>query len=385
MSWKEDYERALVRILNDSSICEENRKLFAEFFEWQERKLKRLNRLSELDTPCYKTLRYYVTRLQNVNTWFKNKPWVDISEDDIRGVYDDLEDGRILNSRGRPFQDCQSYYNKVFKSKPFQLAGKKDLACKVVEFSKARKRKIKFVDEEGFRGLISVVSNVSHLNLFWLNWDYGENIGSVLKLRKHHLERVTSSNGNPYYLVNWEAKNLKRSRTPRRDPSVHPETVRYLDMLLPKLRDDELLFKFGHRQALKVIHTAALKSGARCKPQSELPTWKDLRAGMACHLLNCGWTLDEVKARLGHTPSSKTIDDYVTYLALDRQKSREKLETNSIEDLRHRIATGEQSTKLWMQRAESWESRFNAQQVELQSIRGDIEMLKQAVMARVVA
>ncbi len=51
-----------------------------------------------------------------------DKPWAQLTRDDIQRVYDELEDGVIKNSVGLPYQDRQSYYNKVLKSKPFRLA-----------------------------------------------------------------------------------------------------------------------------------------------------------------------------------------------------------------------------------------------------------------------
>ena len=75
MGLKESYEDAKARFLSDGSICGENRELWKEFFEWQERKLKRTNNLATLDNATYKTLNYYIGRFKNVNKWFNNKPW----------------------------------------------------------------------------------------------------------------------------------------------------------------------------------------------------------------------------------------------------------------------------------------------------------------------
>jgi len=47
-------------------------------------------------------------------------------------------------------------------------------------------------------------------------------------------------------------------------------------------------------------------------------SWKDLRSGMACHLLRSGWSRDEVNARLGHTAYSAALNAYINYLGLDR-------------------------------------------------------------------
>jgi hypothetical protein len=63
-------------------------------------------------------------------------------------------------------------------------------------------------------------------------------------------------------------------------------------------------------------------------PYSERPRWKDLRSGMACHLLRAGWTRDEVNSRLGHTPGSRALDAYINFLALDRDRPKQRLAQN---------------------------------------------------------
>ena len=64
------------------------------------------------------------------------------------------------------------------------------------------------------------------------------------------------------------------------------------------MKDDEVIFRFGLRQALKILKSACQKSGAVCMPEKDGISWKDLRSGMACHLFNNGWTYEEVNIRL---------------------------------------------------------------------------------------
>ena len=124
MEWKIRYEGAKEKLLCNKDICTENRDLFREFFDFEEYKLKRMNRIARLDEACYKTLVTYVYRFKNANRWFKNKPWKELTKDDIKRVYDGLEDGLIKTRIGEPVKDTVSYYNKIFRSKPFKLAGK---------------------------------------------------------------------------------------------------------------------------------------------------------------------------------------------------------------------------------------------------------------------
>ena len=147
----ESYIAQKARFLDESSFCEANRALFRRFFEYEEYKLRRTNHLVELDAGCVKTLNAYMQRLRNVNKWFRNKPLVDITEDDVRRVYDGLEDGTITTRDGKRFKDRSSYYSKIFKSKLFAMVGKADIAKQVIEFSTSNESVVRYVLEEDVR------------------------------------------------------------------------------------------------------------------------------------------------------------------------------------------------------------------------------------------
>jgi hypothetical protein len=389
MGSKECYEKRKERLLNDQSICKENRNLFAEFFLFQERKIKRINNLTTLDEGCYRTLHGYIEKFKNVNKWFKNKPWVTLTKDEIRKIYDDLEEGIIRNNRGTPFRDKRSYYNKIFKSKPFRLAGKDEIAREVLEYYVDKKRKeVKYVDEKGFKKLTSVLSSPEHLLLFWLAWDIGENVSSLLKLTRRDFNRqINSHDKNPEYLVNLPQDKLKRSRQSRSEFTLYPETVKYIDMILDRGKEvfiedpngnkvrkikgsdgkykkirgfkqfvpfqpDDMIFNFEKRQASKIFDNAVHKTGVKSIPKGEKPTWKDLRSGMACHLFNNGWHSDEINLRLGHKISSKELDVYVSYLAANKKKSKNTLLKNNLEDIQNQLEESQKREKLQGNRIE---------------------------------
>ncbi len=139
------------KFLTDKTICVENQKLFSNFFKEQEYKLKRINQLSQLDEACCKTLISYIQRLRNSNRWFNNKPWELVTKDDIRRVYDGLEDGVIVTQKGTPFKCRSDYYNKIFKGKPFRMVGKDLIAKSVIEFCKPNESEVRYVLEADFR------------------------------------------------------------------------------------------------------------------------------------------------------------------------------------------------------------------------------------------
>jgi len=367
MGLKQNYEKRKTKLLKDKSICKENRDLFKEFFAWEEEKLKRINDLPEIDEPSYKTLYGYINRFINVNKWFKNKPWKELTLEEIKEVYKDLEDGKIKNNKGKRFEDRRSYYNKVFKSKPFQLAGKQEEVKKVLEFFTDRKKKeVRFVNEENYKKMVSVLSKPQHFALFWLAWDVGENINSLLKLTKGNFKRqINRDTKEPEYLIHLSKDKLKRSRQSRSEPTLYPETVQYLDVVLKELNDDDLIFPFGYRQALKIFDSAVKRSGAKCEPNNDKPSWKDLRSGMACHLFSLGWHSDDINLRLGHSISSRELDVYLNYMAQNRKRAKKILFNNNLEDVKNDLEEARQREKLHSNRLERQKEDIEKQEMKI--------------------
>ena len=144
-SIKERFNNRIERFLSDKTICAKNRKLFAEYFKEQAYKLKRINNLRELDLNCYRTLYVYIVRINNINKWFKNKPFVDLTKKDIQKVYDDLEDGIITKVDGKPYESLSdTYYNKIFKSTLFKMAGKLEIAKEIIKYVPQQQRDVRF-------------------------------------------------------------------------------------------------------------------------------------------------------------------------------------------------------------------------------------------------
>ncbi len=368
MDWEASYRNAKERLLADASVSAANRKLFVRFFELEEYKLKRRNGLSKLDRGCYRTLLAYVTRFRTANRWFDNKPWMKLSKTDIQRVYDGLEEGQIRTLRGEPVRDKLSYYNKVFRGQPFELARRADLAREVLAFSSAtQSQEVRFVTEETFRQLAEATISPEHRLLLWLCFDIGENATSVLALRKQDCVRqVNAETGDVEYRINLRKETLKRTRRPRSELTNYRETVGYLDLILNGKRADESLFAFGAAQAAKVLRRAVGITGARCLPAGQPVTLKDLRSSMACDLLSKGWTTDEVNARLGHKPSSRELDKYVNFLALRGERPKRKFQESQITALIEKLEAVQSREKLHVQRQERLQADVDRLQKQLE-------------------
>lgn len=326
MGWRQRYERRRRVLCTSAEFCAANRRLFAKFLQWEERKLRRVNGLRCLDDPCFKTLYGYTVRLANVSRWFANRPWADLTVEDIRSVHDALEDGRILNRHGRPFEDLRGYYSKIFKAKPFQLANKVELARTAIEYTHQRTKEVRFAPEESFRKLASAAGSPIRELLLWLAWDVGENIGTLLQLTTSDVHaRATAPSGEREYLIHLPRTKLKRCRVSRGEPTLYARTVELLDLILKERRPGDRLFPCCYRSALHMISRLARTTHATTLPDHQPVRWKDRRSGMACHLLACGWTSDEVNARLGHAPNSAGLNCYINFLALGRDEPKRRM------------------------------------------------------------
>ncbi|MFA6023114.1 MAG: hypothetical protein WC781_03425 [Candidatus Pacearchaeota archaeon] len=348
MTFSIKYNNGKEKLLNDKAICKENRDLFKKFFEWEENKLKRTNNLPQLDEACYNTLCGYLLKLSNVNKWFNNKPWKKLTKEDIKRVYNDLEDGKIKNNKGARYGDLKSYYGKVFRSKPFDMAGKTHIVKEVMEFyRRSDNQEVRFIEEATFRKIVQVVIRPEQKLLCWLAWDIGENVNSLLQLKKSDFLRQLNPNTREVeYRVNLPKDKLKRTRMTRSEFTNYKETAELLDFILKDLNDDDVIYNFKYAQAKKFLNRAVHITNAKCIPKGQNVTFKDLRSSMACHLLKNHWTLDEVNARLGHKPSSKEIDKYVNFLAMDRHETKKKIYNNSLEKVENELEETKQNLKL---------------------------------------
>lgn len=361
MDFGKSYERLRDGLLNNKRICEPNRKLFKKFFDFEEYKLKRINGSPVIDDSSYKTLLGYIQKLRNINKWFKNKPLKQLTKKDIKKVYDDLEDGKIKNNRGTEFKDKSGYYTKIFRGKLFRLAGKSEQAKEIMEFYKRGDRNVvKFIEEETFRKIVSVVNTPNQKLLCWLGFDIGENIFSLLQLKKKNCTRgINTDTKEAEYVINLPKEILKRSRTPRSELTNYKETAGFLDIVLKDLEEDDKLFSFKLRQAQKFLDRAVKLVGAKCIPNGEKVTWMILRKSMACDLLRKKWTTDEIKSRLGHKPSSDVLDSYVTYLALEKHQPKRKIYNNTLDKIQEELESKRQREKLLISRVDNQKAEFD--------------------------
>lgn len=374
------YRRQKENLLKDTSVNPKNREAMKKFLELKEYILKRKEGLSEVDERSYKTLIGFVSRLKDINKWFNNKSWENLTKEEIKKFIDDLEDGVIKTKYGKRYADRSLYY-QMMRGKLFKLVNKNQIVIDILDEFEIKGRKdnneVRFFDENTFKNLIQSSNNITHLALMWLAWDVGENIGTLLSLTKEDMrENINEDTKEPEFIITLPKEKLKRSRTPRTLTTNYPETYKYLKLLLSNLSETKKhyytkdgktkklsdlhptnkLFKFKIEAATKFLKKYVKTSNSKCIRGEEI-SWKDFRSSMACDLLTKEWTTDEVKARLGHKPSSRMIDKYVDYLALDGRKKQAttKVYQSSIKKLEAELQEQKETNKLQKIRSEKVE------------------------------
>lgn len=380
MNNQEAYEQRKEALLNDKTLNADNRKLWKEFFIFEELNLKRRNGLPKLDEKSYKTLKDYPRKFRNVNAWFNNKAWNikaknHITQEDINKVYNNLEDEKLINLKGKPYKDKDSYYYKVFLSKPFELAGQTAAVRKVMIFKTNNKQnEVRFFREDGFRKTVNLIPQPKHKLLIWLAFDVGENVSSLVQLKKRDVRKNYDNETKSHeYLINLRKETLKRARTPRVEPTLFKETVELLDIVLEGKQEDDFIFDFKEKQAEKSFKRACNLSGLKCEPDGDFPRLKDLRSSMACNLLSKGWSCEEVNSRLGHRLNSDALGRYVSHLALNKQKPKVKMQQGKIAELENKIEEFESQAKLNKQRMER---SLNEANEKIDLVLKEIEILK---------
>jgi len=381
--FKDQYIRNKEKLLNDTKFNSKNIEVIKKFLEFEEYKLKRKEGLTEVDERSYKTLTHYLTRIKNLNKWFKNKAWEDLIEKDIKKFIDDLEDGVIKSKFGKRLEDRSGYYQMI-QGKFFSFTKNNHLAR-----------------------IVNCINNPIYLCLLWLAWDIGENIGTLLTLEAGDFQRQINPDTNEAeYLVILPKEKLKRSRTARSEITNYNKTVEYLDIILANLKPankktshiyhKDRLFKFGKKSAEKFFRRAIELSGVRCMPGGEKVTFKDLRSSMACDLLVKGWTTDEINSRLGHKPSSRQIDKYVNYLALKSKAPKKKIYNGNIKKLEGELERQKEVNRLQGLRFETLkndqleikqklEISTKSNNEEMEQMRDFIKIIKQSQINNIIS
>ncbi len=374
------YDKRKRDILINPSICEENRKLFKKFFTFQEDKLKEIR---ETDTLCYSnhlTLLSYIRFFKNVNKWFKNKPWKDLTKKEIRQVIKDLKIGNITKEDGTPYKDKSSYFKKVFRSEAFKMVGKDKITKELLKGYKPPKTIINYIEEEQV-DILAPCATIDYEALIRIVWDLSVEINTALAFQRKHFERIIREDGKIEYKVHIK-DNQKTSRTIRKLVTFDDATADVLDRLFKRGKfvvieteegtdrirrridntgkrkkikcikkyvpydDEDYIFYMGYAQSKKYLRNLANKRGIKSKPDGLPIKWKDFRSGRLSWMARKKLGIADCQQRAGHVLGGRAITKYLAIDSIDSEEQKKFLEEKSEEAYEKKVKKQQKKIKV---------------------------------------
>lgn len=319
-----------------------NKELAVDWLEHYEEQLKHTNGYDKkAEIRNSKTLYKQLYLLKNALYWFNDIDLDKVTKEDIKRVFEGLEKGIIRSVSGKNIKTKQDYYTKVFKGRVtlFGFLKKNALAQDVIIRKYTESEEVRYFDFDTFRVIVDNSKLSTHKLAFWLLYDTAIEVNALVQLRKSDFTKeYDPDTKQDYYRVRVRKEISKKSRQKRYLDIYYPEANTLLDTHFSNLKDDDKLFNFNppalHKALKLIVRNHNLKTKGDTAQEIAL---KDFRSSCATNLLRLGFSTDYIKARLGHKPSSTSIDRYVNYLGLKQEKPRREIEKLNIKQLQKQI------------------------------------------------
>jgi site-specific recombinase XerD len=308
------YEKAKIDLEKDMSIV--NRKLISKLLANKEEELSAVSGHENNIRYC-KTLLKYINMFKQVDKWF-NKDFHDITENDLKELWEKLEKGLICSRNGKPYSanTKRDYYVKIFKSDFFEQIGKKQIAEAIFKRKMKKRVPIRYFYIEDLKKMLRYITKDERKLLLWLLFDTGMRIGTLLNMKHGDFEKKHDDMTNMDYYIYHIRSDYTKSQSDLTDMIISDEANSLLDELLDKSFPEKYLFDISHSGALNTIKRASLKANVKVKPIDETPNIHDFRRSMCLWLGEKGYQADYVKRRLNHKPSSTMVDQYFEYAGI---------------------------------------------------------------------
>lgn len=375
--YKINFEKRIKRLSKKKEVSynnkttkfrEENVRIAIDYLRHKEEYSQNVNGYTEdAQKRYYKTLDKKFTYIQNVLVWFNKWPLKELTDENIKAVYDKLQKNELTSLRGTFLSENskKDYYSKVFKNGFFAYINKHDIARKIILRKFKTNKEVRFFEIETLKQISNSLRYNDHKLLVWLLFDTGLEINAALNLIKKDFSIEKSESGDNYFMLHVRDEISKKGRSTRNIFIFHNETNILLKEIIQNIGDNDKLFNFGYRNAYKIISETSKELNLKLKTHNEHIVPKDFRSSMATYFLKEGWTTDEIKARLGHNVSSSVINSYVSYLGLDQKLNLKKKEEKDLTNFK------EKYEKIAAQNRKSNE--------ELKKVKNDLELLKELI------
>lgn len=271
----------------------------------------------------YKTLNKVFTYLLNILKWFNPYELKDLTQENIYKVYTDLEQDKLTSITGKILEENskKDIYSKELKNGFFEFIEKSHIARKVIKRIYREYKVVSYFTYDDIVRMSNATKRKDYELLLWLMFDTGIEINTILQLEKKHFLKKEN-----YWYLNVPLDISKASRQPRNILIYQNSTIDLLNSTLPSLNDNDKLFKFGYRNANKLIKAVSEKTNTKTKPNKEIVKPHDFRRSMTMFFVNIEWNKIDILARLGQKPSSTEIDHYFNASGIDQERLVKKKE-----------------------------------------------------------
>ncbi|MCK5612552.1 site-specific integrase [Candidatus Pacearchaeota archaeon] len=334
------YERALERLASDKRLPAKNRELAVDWIKKKKEELEEDLALKEKEQDSHrrcKTLIKYCYLLTNVCFWFPDL--TKITKKDLAQFKKDFFNDEIRSIGGKILKCKRDYITKVFRSGFFKNHLQLRSVVDEVFSGKMKKSKntVEFIELDDLKKMVEIASYSYQKLILYLLFSTGMRIGTLLNMRKRDFElKYNPKTKVHYYLCHIKAEYTK-SKEPRAIPIIIPECNDSLKKHMEKLKDEDFIVEIGYSAVNNLLEKVTVEAGIVTKPNKQKPHIHILRKSTAIFLLNAGYTTDQVKAWLGHKPSSTAIDVYVNYIGLSFEPEVTKVQTDELLKLQDTI------------------------------------------------
>lgn len=350
------FNNALERLKNDSRLPKINRDLAAKWILKHKQALgERYLSKKDREDNAYRmsrTLNKYCTMLSNMSYWFKDFKKIDKKElEQFRKDFLELEGQKrtLKTLKGKTVTYKRDYINKVIKSDFFlNFLKKRDIVRDVFKNKTSTpKNSVEFITLNDVNLLIESAQFEYQKVVMGVLFSTGMRIGTLLNMKKNDFELVYNNKTNVHYYLAHIKKEYTKSQEDRTIPILIPEINDLLTKYFEKVKENDYICPVNYSGVRAFLDKLLIETKIKTKPNNKRPTIHVFRKSAANHLLNTGYSTDQVKAFLGHKPSSNAIDVYVNYSGLKFEPQISKIQTDDLLKLQETLKNNKlQMTKM---------------------------------------
>ena len=375
------FDQAKEKFKNREELPLKNRQVALKWLDKKEKDLTMGLSTAEKEENRHrraKTLTKYIFLLNNICRWFKDLE--NISLEELEQFKEDFYNDELRSIKGSMIKGKREYISKVIKSDFFKFLGHYDKSVKVFNFKlQNNKTRVEFLTFEDIKTLVEIAPSKIYKLVLFLLFASGMRIGTLFNIRKKDFELRFNEQTKIYYYLVHIRKEYTKSQDDRTIPIIIPECNDLLKKYLEKLNFNDLLINVNCKTLTKQLGSLCVDSGIRTKPDNKnLPTIHILRKSATLFWLNKGYSTDQVKALLGHKPSSDAIDVYANYSGMDLEPSVTRIQVDELLKLNKELEHNRMQLT-------AMQEKQNKIQEEFEKMKHDLDMVIKSDKIRVYA